>query len=77
MAMEDLITQAEKEQIVMVIRRNQNKVISQTEIARLAKQNPNRARYTIELLLKEGRIKRQEAKNFGRYYKRYTYTVEG
>lgn len=75
MSMEDLITEKERKEIVAAVIRSKSKVISIAGLAKLAKHNPNRARYTIELLIKEGTIRKVPVKDFGRHYKRYYYEV--
>lgn len=63
----------EKEDMVKVIKKNKGKTMSVSALAKLAGQNPNRARFVIAELLEEGRISRQVTKAFNERYIRYSY----
>lgn len=69
------IHQHEKDELLKVIKKNKGVTISVAKLAQQAGQNPNRARFVIDELLDDGKIKRVPTKNFGTKYIRYSYEV--
>ena len=70
-----VIHEHEKQAILKVLRKKQGVTISVSKIGELAKINPNRARFIIEDLIEEGRLKRIPTKKFNERYIRYSYEV--
>lgn len=69
-------TSAEEQSVVLeAVRKLQGKTVPVSEIARVAKMNPNRVRYVITDLLETNRIKRIPTKAFNKNYIRYKYEV--
>lgn len=69
------IHEHEKQAILKVLKKKQGVTISVSKIGELAKINPNRARFIIEDLIEEGRLKRIPTKKFNEKYIRYSYEV--
>lgn len=69
------ITQAERLQVISVIKINKNKQISVAKIAQKIKGNPNRVRFIIEELIADHKIKKVPVKNYNKHYRRYTYEI--
>ena len=65
----------EKKEMLAVIKKNKGKTISVAKLAKEAGQNPNRARFVIDELLEEGKIKRITTKTFNARYIRYSYEI--
>lgn len=69
------IYEHEKQAVLKALRKKQGVTISVSKIGELAKINPNRARFIIEDLIEEGRLKRIPTKKFNEKYIRYSYKV--
>ena len=69
------ITEEEKEQMLKAIRQANGKTISVAKLAKSVGMNPNRARFVIEELLQENKIKRNVTKAYNRKYIRYSYEI--
>lgn len=65
----------EKKQLLQVIRRNKGKTVSVAKLAQEAGQNPNRARFVLDELIEEGKVKKVPTKKFNNRYVRYSYEV--
>lgn len=69
------IEECEKRNMLRAIKQSKGKVISVAKLAAIIKMNPNRARWVIEELIDEGKVKKVQAKAFNEKYIRYTYEV--
>lgn len=65
----------EKKEMLAAIKKNKGVTISVAKLAKEAGQNPNRARFVIDELLEEGKIKRVVTKSFNERYIRYSYEI--
>lgn len=70
-----VIHEHEKQAVLKALRKKQGVTISVSKIGELAKINPNRARFIIEDLIEEGRLKRIPTKKFNERYIRYSYKI--
>lgn len=69
-------TSAEEQNVVLeAVKKLQGKTVPVSEIARVAKMNPNRVRYVITDLLEANKIERIPTKAFNKNYIRYKYEV--
>lgn len=69
------ISEAEKKVMLKTIKASKGATISVAKLAREASQNPNRARFVIDELVDDGKIKRVVTKSFNARYIRYSYEV--
>lgn len=65
----------EKKAMLKAIKASKGLTISVAKLAKVAGQNPNRARFVVDELLEEGKIKRVTTKSFNERYIRYSYEI--
>lgn len=65
----------EKMALLAQISKLKGTTMSVAKLAKAAGQNPNRARFIIEELIDEGKVRKVQTKAFNDRYKRYTYEV--
>ena len=70
-----VIYEEEKQKIINVVRKNENKQLSVAKLAGQAGINPNRARFIFDELVEEGRVEKVIVKKYNDKYIRYNYKV--